>query len=155
MTAGTHILAGVVLASYLKLPVIPAALGSIFPDLDLSKGLPFPPKRTLFNAHRGITHHPILVLLLFILSIAIKDLLNRTAGVFLLSFTVGYASHLILDLLTPLGIPYKTGYYPRLSLKIFKTGKIGELFVILLLLSALIYQAKTGSLDYESLKFWR
>ena len=154
MTAGTHILAGIVLASYLKLPIIPAALGSIFPDVDLKKGLPFPPKRTLFNAHRGITHHPVLVVVLFLCSIVLKDLVNRTVGVFLLSFTVGYASHLLLDILTPLGIPYKTKYYPRLSLKLIKTGKLGELFVILLLLSALIYQAKNGSLNYSPFKIW-
>ena len=154
MTAGTHILAGIVLASYLKLPIIPAALGSIFPDVDLKKGLPFPPKRNLFNAHRGITHHPALVVVLFLCSIVLKDLVNRTVGVFLLSFTVGYASHLLLDILTPLGIPYKTKYYPRLSLKLIKTGKLGELFVILLLLSALIYQAKNGSLNYSSFKIW-
>ena len=155
MTAGTHILAGIVLASYLKLPVIPAALGSILPDIDLKKGLPFPPKRTLLNAHRGITHHPAIAVLLFLLSLSVKDLLNREAGILLLSFTAGYASHLLLDILTPLGIPYKTGYYPRLTLKLFKTGKIGELFVILLLLSALIYQAKTGALDYTSFKLWK
>ena len=155
MTAGTHILAGIVLASYLKLPVIPATLGAIFPDVDLKKGLPFPPKRTLFNAHRGITHHPAVVLILFFLSILVKDLYSKNLGVSLLSFTVGYASHLFLDLLTPLGIPYKLKYYPRLSFKLFKTGKLGELFVILLLVVALIYQVKTGDLDYSSLKLWR
>lgn len=155
MTAGTHILAGIVLASYLKLPVVPAALGSILPDIDLKKGLPFPPKRTLFNAHRGITHHPAIVLTLFFLSISAKDLYSKSLGIYLLSFTVGYASHLLLDLLTPLGIPYKLKYYPRLSFKLFKTGKLGEVFVILLLLTALIYQVKTGDLDYSSLKLWK
>ncbi len=155
MTTGTHVLAGIVLASYLKLPVLPAAVGSIVPDVDLGKGLPFPPKRTLFNSHRGITHHPLIVILLFILSLTVKDFLNGEAGVLILSFTVGYGSHLILDALTPLGIPYKHKYYPRLSLKLFKTGKLGELFVILLLLTALIYQVKTGELDYSSFKLWK
>ena len=155
MTAGTHILAGVVLSSFLNLPVLPAALGSIAPDIDIKLGLPFPPKRTLFNAHRGITHHPAVAGFLFILSIAVKDFLNERTGIFLLSFTVGYASHLLLDLLTPLGIPYKFKYYPRLSLKLVKTGKLGELFVILMLLTALIYQAKTGTLNYNLINFWR
>lgn len=155
MTAGTHILAGVVLSSFLNLPLLPAALGSIAPDIDTRLGLPFPPKRTLFNAHRGITHHPAVAGFLFILSIAVKDFLNAKTGIFLLSFTVGYASHLLLDLLTPLGIPYKFKYYPRLSLKLVKTGKLGELFVILMLLTALIYQAKTGTLDYNLINFWR
>lgn len=155
MTAGTHVLAGVVLSSFLNLPVIPATLGSVAPDIDIKLGLPFPPKRTLFNAHRGVTHHPAVAGFLFILSIAVKDFLNEKAGIFLLSFTVGYFSHLLLDILTPLGIPYKLKYYPRLSLKLVKTGKLGELFVILMLLTALIYQVKAGIFDYSFVNFWR
>ena len=155
MTAGTHILAGVVLASYLKLPIVPAALGSIVPDIDAKLGLPFPQKRTLFNSHRGITHHPAVVLLLFLISIAVKDFLSFEVGICMLSFVVGYTSHLLLDALTPLGVPYRFRYYPRLSLKLFRTGKVGELFVILLLLIVLVYQVKSGDLDYKLFKLWK
>ncbi len=152
MTFGSHVLAGIVLASFLKLPILPSVFGALLPDVDLKNGLPFPSKRTLLNSHRGITHHPLIPLVLFFLSLGVKDFLNKNLGINLLSFTVGYSSHLLLDLLTPLGIPYKTKYYPRLSLKLFKTGKLGELFVILILVGLLIYQIKNGYLDYNSFK---
>jgi inner membrane protein len=152
MTAGTHIIGAIVLASALKLPVLPAVVGALIPDVDLKKGLPkFRQDRTLFNSHRGITHHILIVPALLLISIAVKDFINHQLGVYLLSFTCGYASHLLLDALTPLGIPYKTGYYPRLSLKLFKTGKLGEVFVILALVVILIIQIKGGSLKIDSL----
>ncbi len=152
MTAGTHVIGAIVAASALKLPVLPAVLGALLPDVDLKKGLPkFRQNRTLFNSHRGITHHLLIVPLLLLLSLIVKDFVNQQAGIYLLSFTCGYASHLLLDALTPLGIPYKTGYYPRLSLKLFKTGKVGEVFVILLLVVILILQIKGNDLKIDSL----
>jgi len=151
MTAGTHILAAVVVASSLKLPVLPAALGAVVPDFDLKKGLPFPSKRSLLNSHRGITHHLALIPLLLIVSIVIKDFCSFSIGVYLLSFSVGYISHLLLDVLTPLGVPYKLRYYPRFSLKLLRTGRLGEVFVILLLVGLLVFQVKRGSLSYDSL----
>jgi inner membrane protein len=151
MTAGTHILAAVVLASALKLPLLPAVIGAIVPDLDLKKGLPFPPKRNLLNSHRGITHHLALVPVLLLVSITVKDFLSFSIGIYLLSFSVGYGSHLLLDALTPLGIPYKLKYYPRLSLKLFKTGTLGEVFVILVMVMLLILEVKKGLLSFNSL----
>jgi len=152
MTAGTHVIGAVVLAAALKLPIAPAVIGALLPDIDLKKGLPkFRQERTLLNSHRGITHHVLIVPVLFLISVAVKDFLNQTLGLYLLSFTVGYASHLLLDALTPLGIPYKHKYYPRLSLKLFKTGKVGEVFVILALVALLILQVKRGELSIDSL----
>ena len=151
MTLGTHVLAAVILASILNLPVVPAVVGSILPDVDLKKGLPYPNKRTLFNSHRGITHHAALPALMFLGALCVKDFVNPYIGFYLLSFAVGYASHLILDSLTPLGIPYTIGYYPRFSLKLVKTGKVGEIFVILLLVSFLIFLANQGKLGFETL----
>ncbi|MEO2066283.1 MAG: metal-dependent hydrolase [Desulfurobacteriaceae bacterium] len=151
MTAGTHIIGAIVLASALKLPLIPAVVGALVPDVDLKKGLPkFRQNRTLFNSHRGITHHILILPVLLFISVTVKDFLNQQIGIYLLSFSVGYASHLLLDLLTPLGIPYKTKYYPRLSLKLFRTGRIGEIFVILALVALMIAQVKTGSLNFNS-----
>ncbi|WP_457679530.1 metal-dependent hydrolase [Thermovibrio sp.] len=151
MTAGTHVIGAIVFASMLKLPIVPAVVGSLLPDADLKKGLPkFRQNRTLFNSHRGITHHLGIIPILLIASVLVKDFVNRTLGVYLLSFTVGYASHLFLDALTPLGIPYKTSYYPRLSLKLVRTGKIGEVFVILALVGLMIFQVKTGRLKESS-----
>jgi len=151
MTAGTHIIGAVVLAAALKLPIVPAVIGALIPDVDLKKGLPkFRQERTLLNSHRGITHHILIIPLLLGISVAVKDFVNHALGVYLLSFTVGYASHLLLDALTPLGIPYKHRYYPRLSFRLTKTGKVGEVFVILTLVALLILQVKRGELSINS-----
>jgi inner membrane protein len=149
MTAGTHVLAGILVAAIFNLPVIPAVIGSIFPDIDLKKGLPFPPERTLFNSHRGITHHIIIPVFLFLVAIWTKDFFSLQLGIYLISFSFGYASHLLLDSLNPLGIPYTTSYYPRLSLKLMKAGRTGEIFVILLLVSLLIFLINQGKLGLE------
>ncbi|WP_456455377.1 metal-dependent hydrolase [Thermovibrio sp.] len=151
MTAGTHVIGAIVFASFLNLPLLPSVIGSLLPDIDLKKGLPkFRQNRTLFNSHRGITHHLFILPFLLILSVYVKDYFNESLGRYLLSFTVGYASHLFLDALTPLGIPYKLSYYPRLSLKLFKTGKFGEVFVILVLIALLILEVKLGYLTLDS-----
>jgi len=151
MTAGTHVIGAIVFASFLNLPLLPSVIGSLLPDIDLKKGLPkFRQNRTLFNSHRGVTHHLFILPFLLILSVYVKDYLNGTIGKYLLSFTVGYASHLFLDALTPLGIPYKFSYYPRLSFKLFKTGKVGEVFVILTLVAFLILEVKLGYLTLDS-----
>ncbi len=151
MTAGTHILGAIVFASFLNLPLLPSIVGSLLPDIDLKKGLPkFRQNRTLFNSHRGITHHLFIIPFLLILSVYVKDYLSEVLGEYLLSFTVGYASHLFLDALTPLGIPYKFSYYPRLSFKLFKTGKLGEVFVILTLVILLILEVRVGYLNINS-----
>jgi inner membrane protein len=151
MTAGTHILAGILVATLLKLPVLPAAVGSIFPDIDVGKGLPPPYKRNLLNSHRGITHHPVIPLCLLVLVFFLRMKGFCSVSVYLLSFTVGYISHLLLDVLNPLGIPYKFSYYPRLTLKLMKTGKWGEIFVILLLISTLL--AAVSVKDFQILGF--
>lgn len=151
MTAGTHVLAAIAVAALFNLPAIPAVAGSILPDVDVKKGLPFPSKRTLFNSHRGITHHAALPLILFLVSLWTKDFVNLQLGIYLLSFTLGYASHLLLDALNPLGIPYTTKYYPRFSLKLMKSGRTGEIFVILLLVSFLIFLVNRGKLGFETL----
>jgi inner membrane protein len=152
MTFGTHVLGALILSSFLNLPVIPAVLGSVIPDIDHGKGLPPPKKRTLLNSHRGMTHHLAIPLALFLISLTVKDFLNERAGIDLLSFSAGYFSHLILDALTPLGIPYKFSYYPRFSLKLLKTGKLGEIFVILIFVIALIFEVKRGELRLNLFK---
>jgi inner membrane protein len=151
MTAGTHVLAAILVAAVFNLPAIPAIVGSVLPDLDLKKGLPFPSKRTLFNSHRGITHHVAIPALMFLIAIWAKDFVNSQLSIYLLSFSAGYASHLLLDSLNPLGIPYTHRYYPRFSLKLMKSGRTGEIFVILLLVSFLIFLINQGKLGFETL----
>lgn len=150
MTAGTHILGGVLLASIFHLPILPAAFGSVLPDVDWKKGLPKPWTRTLFNTHRGITHHIVIPLILVLISIYFRNDYSYEIGRYMLSFSIGYASHILLDILNPLGVPFTLKYYPRLSLKLVRSGKVGEIFVILILIVLLIYFVKSGELTYSS-----
>ena len=150
MTAGTHILGGILLAALFHLPVIPAAFGSVLPDIDLKKGLPKKQNRTLFNSHRGITHHVAIPITLILLSLYFRDNYSYELGRYLLSFSIGYVSHILLDILNPLGVPFTLKYYPRLSLKFVRSGKLGEIFVILTLITILIYFIDSGELNYTS-----
>jgi inner membrane protein len=150
MTAGTHILGGILLAAALNLPLLPAAIGSVFPDIDLNKGLPKPWERTLLNSHRGITHHVLIPIILIVASIFVRDNYSLEIGRYLLSFSIGYASHILLDILNPLGVPFSYKYYPRLSLKFVRSGKIGEIFVILTLVAILIYFVDERVISFSS-----
>jgi inner membrane protein len=141
MKGYTHILGGLVFSYLFSVPdyAVPAAIiGSTFPDIDLKFSSLIPAKgkkKNLFNTHRGITHHPMLVLVLFLVWVSLVKFLPQYKFYwdFLYGFWVGYLSHLILDMLTPLGIPVGTSYYPRLSLKLMKTGGVGEKVFFLLL----------------------
>ena len=149
MTTGTHILAGVLAALYLNLPVIPAVVGAVMPDIDIKRG--FPKKRNLFNAHRGITHHIIIPIMLIALSFYLKEMGFSLIYKNLLSFSIGYTTHLLLDILTPLGIPYTHKFYPRISLKVFRSGKTSEIVVFLTLLLTLATVLNKKKLDINSL----
>ncbi|OMH40568.1 metal-dependent hydrolase [Desulfurobacterium indicum] len=148
MTTGTHILAGVAVALYFKLPIFPAVFGSVFPDVDLKKG--FPKKRTLFNSHRGITHHVAIPVILTFMLFFFKDVIPSVIFRDVLSFSLGYASHLLLDSLTPLGVPVGFSYRQRFSFKLLKSGKLSEIIVALLLLIFLAGIFKKESITLES-----
>jgi inner membrane protein len=146
MKGTTHIAGGLVFAFLFGVPAyaVPAAvIGSTFPDIDLkfsdlipSKGK----KKTLWRTHRGITHHPLVVVALFLLWVYLSKTYPQYKFYwdYLYGFWVGYLSHLVLDAFTKLGIPVGFGYYPRFSLKLMKTGGIGEKVVFVLLVIAFI-----------------
>ncbi len=112
-------------------PVI-SGIAALIPDVDVFwgwrklKGR----DRTLLNSHRGFTHHVLLVPVLFTLAFLLLVVAGTFIGNVALSFAVGYASHIFMDSLTPLGIPYKKSYYPRFSLRIYKTGSTAELVIV-------------------------
>ncbi len=140
MTSATHALVAVLVAISFDLPIVPAVFGALLPDVDLRFGLQnYKRERGLLKSHRGITHHAALIPGLFIFGLFAKDFFVDPVAGYLLSFSVGYISHLILDTFNPLGIPYRLGYYPRFSLKVVRTGGKGEIFVILLLVALLSY----------------
>jgi len=114
MKRESHIAVGVLTAYALNLPVVPAMVASTLPDIDLKLGI----------KHRTWTHHAILIPLLLIPAILSHNPI-------ILSFAVGYVSHLIADAFTPSGIPYLT-FKDRFTLNAFKTGSLTEYFFVFL-----------------------
>ncbi|WP_297445785.1 metal-dependent hydrolase [Desulfurobacterium sp.] len=148
MTTGTHVLAGVAVALYFKLPIFPAVVGSVLPDIDVGKR--FPKKRTLFNAHRGITHHVAVPLIFICVAVVLKGSVPYAVYRDILSFAAGYLSHLFLDALTPLGIPIGFSYGQRFSFKLLKSGKVSEIVVVTLLIFFLAVLLKTETITVEA-----
>ena len=97
------------------LAVVGGAIGGLLPDIDhpTSKiGKRLPPISKLVNSlfgHRGFTHSLLANLLfayfLFLLTNLIPDMLIGFYLPFALGLIIGYASHLLLDVLTVSGIP--------------------------------------------------
>ena len=117
---------------------IGSMLGSLIPDIDspssmLSKRVPFIPKiiNKLFG-HRGITHAPLLYLLLgFALYVKKPDGL---LFYFLLGLLIGCAAHLVQDMLTKGGIPL---FYPfhreKINFGFLKSGSKADPYITVVL----------------------
>ena len=153
MTKAGHVAVGLSLALLLKLEPVSTLIGAIFPDKDLIWGWGRKGKRTLWNAHRGFTHHAYLIPVLAVAGLSSPLYLDFPFSYLLLSFCMGYISHLVADALTPLGIPYTSSYYPRLSFPIFKTGSFleGVVVALLFVFIALIGQGRLGEvMDRQS-----
>jgi len=146
MVGRTHVAAGILAASYLSgildldaadrfTCFVAAACGSLYPDIDhpgshVSQYLG--PISTIYNwaerrvmpagmQHRGITHTPILLVILFLVG------LFTEADVYILAAWLGTLSHLVLDTLTVSGIPV---FWPltarRFRVLSIKTGSAQE-----------------------------
>jgi inner membrane protein len=146
MRGKTHLIAGAgvglsVLLLTIEEPITAVAsgalalLGSIVPDIDNKKsmvGSKMKITSTITNkifGHRGITHTPALLIVFF--AIIFGCLLGTGNMQFLpllVGFTMGCASHLLLDMFTKGGIPL---LFPlskkRVKLTPFKTGGIFEI----------------------------
>ncbi len=123
MTKTGHLIIAGLVSYHLSLNPIPALFGAVLPDKDVIWGWNRK-KKTLWNAHRGFTHHLFLIPLLFALYYFLYP------EPLFLSFVVGYTSHLVMDAMTPLGLPYRLSYYPRFSLNIYKTGSWKEWVIV-------------------------
>lgn len=129
MTKEGHLITGLGLSLLAGYDPIVGTFGAIFPDYDLIIAKLFGTwktnkKRRLLTAHRGITHHFLLIPILVFVCIALKD--EGKPEFLFSSFAFGYTVHLFGDLLTPLGLPYRFSYYPRLSYPVFTTGSWKE-----------------------------
>lgn len=148
MTYKTHIIGGVALAILVNEYVIPlegiefayyygsAIVGSLLPDLDHPKS--WISKRTIILhypfrklGHRKATHSLFAAVLLWAI-LTLPFGVNFVA----LGGLLGYTSHLLLDMLNPMGVPL---LYPisRDKYKIGKihTGDTGEYIVAILLVA--------------------
>lgn len=149
MTKVGHIVVGLGASLLFKLDPIFTVLGAILPDKDILWGWGKPAnRRTLWNAHRGFTHHVYLIPALTLLMVLGAFTLKFPYSYILASFCVGYMSHIFADAFTPLGIPYTSRYYPRLSIPLFKTGSFTEWILISLLAGLMFYfgQERMGEL---------
>ena len=146
MKGYTHIAGGLVFGLLFNVPgyALPlTVIGSTFPDIDLEISTLIPEKgkkKSLLTTHRGFTHHPLIVLFLFLLWLYLESNFPQYHFYwqFVYGFWVGYLSHLVLDMLTPLGIPIAFTYHPRLKIPLMKTGSLGERFFLILLVISFV-----------------
>lgn len=112
-------------------------VGSVAPDIDMALNgfakKPFRERDML--SHRGITHHILLPLVLFLLGL-------MQAGwerLLWIEFAIGVASHILMDLFSPLGVPYALSYQKRLRIPLYRTGEISEmLFTVAVSMAMLV-----------------
>jgi len=138
MTKAGHVVVGFSVALLLELDPVFAVLGAILPDKDLMWEKPVG-KRTLWNAHRGFTHHVYLIPALLLTAALGIFTLEFPYSYILASFCAGYVSHILADAFTPLGVPYTLRYYPRFSLFLFRTGSLVEWMLIFTFACLILY----------------
>ncbi len=85
----SHAFIGVMICEVFMLSPAPVIVGAVLPDMDYLAGIP----------HRTITHSLLFVAAASLIAWKLTD--KRTAY----SFFLGLSSHLILDSITPMGIP--------------------------------------------------
>ncbi len=112
MTGLTHVAVGVTCAAAAGASptgLVAAAIASTAPDLDL----------LIPGMHRKVTHSLLAVVTIFL---AASKYLPDLA----LCFTIGYASHILLDCLTPMGCPLLWPLPKRFKLPLCRTGSVGD-----------------------------
>ncbi len=144
MQGGTHFIAGLAIGLGLltldrfQMPLTEslaclsvAGVGSLFPDIDTpdSKlGHMVKPLALAINksfGHRGITHSPLLVVILFaFLEILLPD--HHNLAIF---FAAGMVSHLLLDMLNHKGIPLLYPLPVKFHIANFKNASVEELVI--------------------------
>jgi len=127
--------------------------GSVIPDIDIKWSvdmktktyMPFK-KRSLLTNHRGWTHHLFLIIFLALVGFFIQ---NQFAQSVFLAFTLGVVIHDFADMLSPLGIPYFR-YQDRIHFTMYKTGKLSEFAVVLIVSIGLIVLSPYSVFAYQS-----
>jgi inner membrane protein len=129
----THLFFALALAYILKLPRIPMAIGGVIPDLDILLNYGFP------LVHRGIIHTP------FFLAVCVVFLYLVMDSPATFAFGAGFLSHLLLDVITPTGIPllYPLPVYFTLNLASY-SNILANLGIIAWSLAAILLYRSDG-----------
>lgn len=138
----THQIGAVLGALVLDMPwpgIAAAGIGSIFPDIIDQKisgfGANRKKRQKLFNQiHRGSSHWIgwWLFLFLIFISLPMPAFARDTAA----GFAFGAMSHVMLDMLTPQGVPvWPFSRHGKLSVPLCATGKAGEYIFLLVMLA--------------------
>ena len=141
----THVLAGILFASYFsnnKIAIAIAALFAALPDIDMVKSKagrnlqPFSTLAAFFFRHRGFLHTVIFTAIVYF---AVNYLVSAPIAA---AATMGYSSHLLLDAVTKEGI---RPLWPLSNFKIrgfIKTGGFLEKIVLATLAILLLTRLK-------------
>ncbi len=142
MTGKTHllggVLTGVLITQALDINIGYAAvagLGALFPDIDepnstIGRRIPGSFMVKFLFGHRGFWHSLLAAALVYLLLLGIA---SNTIAVL---FVAGYISHLILDAMTPSGVPFLYPIKHSYSLNLIRTGGITEYAFMVVLLAA-------------------
>ena len=159
----THQTVGAGMAYVMGLPLLAvgaAWFGSIAPDVldqKLAKLVPGDRKTAFYKVHRRTTHWLGWWIAIWIAAFAVPDLDKAIEGLPELPLLVaglgfGGVSHILLDMCTPSGVPLKPfSYSPRFSLKLCKTGSLGEYLFLaasVALMAFLKYEEVQPIVDY-------
>lgn len=164
MTGKTHLIIGIMAGSVLAvlsrstpvdgLVLIGAAgVGSLFPDIDSPNSTISNKARplrllTFWIPHRTLTHSIFAVLLSSLL---------LAFGLIGLSFVVGYASHIMADMLTTKGIPlfypfwYRSLHLLPYPFRIVTGGLMESLFSVILLVGSFLLMLQFFGIDVLSI----
>jgi|LSQX01.1.fsa_nt_gb membrane-bound metal-dependent hydrolase YbcI (DUF457 family) len=112
MVGKTHVVVGVatytVISGFNPIGIIISAVASKLPDIDYRFW------------HRGCIHSPLFLAILYFL-------VRQFCPEIVMPLLIGFLSHLILDSLTPMGIPWLWPFYPkRIGISLIPTGSIGD-----------------------------
>lgn len=160
----SHFLAGASLGVWLAAGSRPEAVAlaagvagaaALLPDIDsprsyIGSRVPASVAVKLVAGHRGV-FHSLLAAAVFGLALFFYLRFKAQAYVFLaFSFAAGYISHLLLDALTPEGVPFLWPAKLRFGLPLVGTGGIVERRVVLpalvLLFCVVLYYARGGAM---------
>lgn len=101
---------------------------------------------TQFVMHRGICHYPITLAVLFVIGLMAIVILSGDGKwyLILMAFTVGYFSHILLDLISGKIALFFPISKKRIGIRLFKYNGIGEKILVLpaLIIATVIMMAK-------------